>query len=191
MKRILLVDNHDSFTYNLVESFRNLDDCTLEVVTSDRVDLKAAGTFDKLVFSPGPGLPEEFPVLFQLLGRYHCSHSILGVCLGHQAIARFFGARLNNLPGVLHGQAVQTHFIEPRDYLFRGVPSPTTVGLYHSWEVGDYTLPPALRVTARSEDGIVMGLAHREYDVRGLQFHPESFITRQGGKMLENWVRGG
>jgi len=190
MTRIILIDNHDSFTYNLVESFRTLDACSLEVVTNDRVDLEKLADFDKIVLSPGPGLPEEFPVLFQVLERYHRSHAILGVCLGHQAIARFCGAQLNNLAAVFHGRAVQIELLEPYDYLFRDVASPTTVGLYHSWEVRDYTLPPALHVTARSKAGIVMGLAHDSYDLRGVQFHPESFITTHGKRMLENWVKG-
>ncbi len=190
MQRILLIDNYDSFTYNLVESFRRLDGCTLEVVTHDRVELPAVADYDRIVFSPGPGLPDEYPAMFRILEAYHREKAILGICLGHQAIARYFGGRLGNLPAVQHGRAVKIHITDPDEYLFRDLPAETTVGLYHSWEVRDYELPPTLRITARTEGGTVMALAHREYDVRGLQFHPESFITREGERMLENWVRG-
>ncbi len=190
MQRILLIDNYDSFTYNLVESFRRLDGCTLEVVTHDRVELPAVADYDRIVFSPGPGLPDEYPAMFRILEEYHREKPILGICLGHQAIARYFGARLGNLPGVLHGRSVEIEIRPPVDRLFQGIPRQTTVGLYHSWEVRDYELPGSLRVTATGPGGIIMGLAHTAYDIRGVQFHPESFITREGGRMLGNWVKG-
>jgi anthranilate synthase/aminodeoxychorismate synthase-like glutamine amidotransferase len=187
-QQVVLIDNFDSFTYNLVEAFRHIDVCDLEVVTADQVDLAYIARFDGVVFSPGPGLPEEQPAMYDILWAFQHSKRILGVCLGHQAIAHFYGARLDNLPEVFHGRAAQLAAATPVDYLFEGLPGVFRAGLYHSWEVSDVDFPEVLRVTARSERGIIMALAHRRYDVRGVQFHPESFITEYGRDLLRNWA---
>lgn len=186
----MLLDNHDSFTFNLVELLRNNGKVSFNVIKSDEVDVKALASFDKIIFSPGPGLPEEQPAMFRILRDYGHRKPILGICLGHQAIALHFGAELFNLPRVVHGQARTLEILQPAHYLFAGIPEGLQVGLYHSWAVSEVSNSSDLRVIARSNDGTIMGLAHKRYDVCGLQFHPESVITAMGQKMIDNWVTG-
>ncbi|MCX6280382.1 MAG: aminodeoxychorismate/anthranilate synthase component II [Bacteroidetes bacterium] len=188
--KIFVLDNHDSFTFNLVELLRNNGKVSFNVVKSDELHLSSVASCDKIIFSPGPGLPAEQPAMFEILGEYGEKKSILGICFGLQAIALFYGGKLYNLPKVVHGQPRNLNIIRPEHYIFNGIPDNTEVGLYHSWAVSEASLPSCLRITARSEDDTIMGLAHNTFDVCGLQFHPESVITAYGQRMLDDWIAG-
>jgi len=184
--KLLIFDNYDSFTYNIAHAVRELG---VEPVVrrNDMMDLEEADTFDKIIISPGPGIPSEAGLLPQLLGRYATVKPILGICLGHQAIGERFGAHLRNLPDVYHG-VKSTIDIVTDDYLFDGLPRELEVGRYHSWVVERESLPDVIEVTAVSRDGEIMAIRHRKFDVRGVQFHPESVLTPQGLQILRNWI---
>ena len=186
--KILLLDNHDSFTFNLVELLRNNGKVSFNVVKSDELRISAVQPYDKIIFSPGPGLPEEQPAMFDILTEYGHKKPILGICFGLQAIAIFYGGELFNLTKVVHGQPRNLNIIRQDHYIFKEIPQGSIVGLYHSWTVSEASLPPRLNIIARSEEGFIMGLAHTEFDVCGLQFHPESIITGSGQKMMDNWI---
>ena len=184
--RIFLVDNYDSFTYNL---FQYLEEEGTEVCVkrNDQFSLDEIEAYDKIVLSPGPGIPDEAGLLKAVIEQYAPSKPILGVCLGEQAIGEVFGAKLYNLPKVFHG--VQTPIqITIDDYLFRGLPNTINVGRYHSWVVSHEQFPSCLEITALSEEGQIMGIRHKQYDVHGIQFHPESILTPQGHEMIRNFV---
>lgn len=183
---VLIIDNYDSFTYNIVHALRGLG-ARVEVVRNDRIDLDGLEEYDKVVVSPGPGIPSEAGLMPQAIARIAGKRPLLGVCLGHQAIAQHFGGTLTNLDHVWHGLATDITVTVP-DYMFAGLGSRVTVGRYHSWVVDKDTLPECLEVTAVSDDGAVMALRHRTLDIRGVQFHPESILTPQGMKMLQNWL---
>ena len=186
---VLLFDNYDSFTYNLRHILRALG-VQVEVFRNDKISLDEVARFDKILLSPGPGIPEEAGLLLPLIRRYAPTKSILGVCLGEQAIAQAFGATLVNLPRVYHGVASTISRVAPEP-LFNGFPNEFKAGRYHSWEVAREGLPSCLEVTAvDSESGGIMALRHRTYDVHGLQFHPESVLTPDGEKMIVNWIKG-
>lgn len=185
--KILIIDNYDSFTYNIVDALRTIG-IVPDVVRNDRLDLDAIAGYDKIIISPGPGIPSEAGQLPEFLRRYATSKPILGICLGHQALGEYFGGRLHNLDEVYHGVATPIE-ITADDYMFEGVESGTLVGRYHSWVVDSEGLPDCLEVTAVSPDGAIMALRHRELDVRGVQFHPESIMSGDGPRMLGNWVR--
>ena len=185
--KILVFDNYDSFTYNLVHLVRELGFDDVDVVRNDRLDLDRAEVYDKIILSPGPGIPSESGLLLPLIRRYAPSKSLLGICLGEQAIGEAFGARLENLAEVYHGVATAVRVVEP-DPLFAGLGDNFEVGRYHSWIVSDEGLPSDLIVTARDAQGRIMALAHRRYDVRGVQFHPESVLTPLGKQMMRNWL---
>lgn len=185
--RLLVFDNYDSFTYNIVHALRQLG-VQPEVRRNDRITLDEISGFDKIIISPGPGIPSEAGILPQLLTRYASEKSILGVCLGHQAIGERFGARLRNLPQVWHGMKSKA-VITTRDYLFDGMPDEFEIGRYHSWVVDRGSLPAELEVTAVSPDGEIMAMRHRTLDVKGVQFHPESILTPQGITIFENWLK--
>lgn len=185
--KILVLDNYDSFVYNLVHVLRRLDDVEVKVVRNDDFDsLDSFDYHDKILLSPGPGIPSEAGRMLELVRRYASRKSILGICLGHQAIAECFGATLSNLEKPLHG-VTSTVTRTGEDYLFEKTPEQFVVGHYHSWVV-DGPLPDALEVTATASNGMIMGLRHRQYDVHGLQFHPESILTEHGETILKNWV---
>jgi anthranilate synthase component 2 len=186
--KILVFDNYDSFTYNLVHAVKRLGYDDVEVHRNDQIALEDIARFDKIILSPGPGLPRESGLLIELINTYAPTKSILGVCLGEQAIAEAFGGSLINLPEVHHGVSSEIMVTE-EDVLFHELPDRLKVGRYHSWAVERETLPACLKVTAVDETGMIMALAHREYDVRGVQFHPESVLTPFGEKMLENWLK--
>ncbi|MRR22316.1 aminodeoxychorismate/anthranilate synthase component II [bacterium] len=190
--RILIVDNYDSFTFNLVQILREDGRCDFDIGLDDTISIAAAGRYDGFLFSPGPGVPAEAPVMAELLGKYSGSRSFLGVCLGHQAIAETFGLKLAKLDIVRHGVRANVRLLEPHDRLFRGMPAEFSAGLYHSWGVYNDPKTPYsdlnLRVTAIGNDGIIMALAHNGYNIRGVQFHPESFMTDYGSLLLQNWV---
>ena len=184
--KLLILDNYDSFTYNIVHAVRELG-VEPTVRRNDRITLDEVDAFDKIIISPGPGIPSEAGILPQLLERYAESKPILGVCLGHQAIGERFGARLRNLPQVYHGIR-STITVTVPDYIFAGLPEHLEVGRYHSWVVDSKGLPDCLEVTAVSPDGEIMAMRHRTLDVRGVQFHPESILTPQGLTIIKNWI---
>ena len=186
--RILVFDNYDSFTYNLVHLVEKLLQQKVEVHRNDRIPLEKVGNYDKIILSPGPGVPSEAGLLLPLIREYAATKSILGVCLGHQAIGEAFGGKLVNLSTVYHGVATPVKVLKP-GALFEGLPETMEVGRYHSWVVSDEGWPEDLEVTARDEKGFVMGLRHKSLDVQGVQFHPESVLTPLGEKILANWLK--
>jgi len=183
---VLVIDNYDSFTYNLVHYLEDLD-CKVTVKRNDQINLEEIEAFDKIVLSPGPGIPDEAGLLKAIIAMYAPSKSIFGVCLGQQAIAEVFGGRLVNIDQVYHGIATKIN-IAKDDILFNGLPKEIEVGRYHSWVV-DPALPEVLEATSFDENGQVMSLRHKVYDVSAVQFHPESVLTPHGKKILENWVK--
>lgn len=186
--RVLLIDNNDSFTYNVLQTAAHYRRCTVEVRMHDSMAAEDAAAYDKIILSPGPGTPDEYPIMAQVLSRFAATKSILGICLGHQAIALHYGGSLVNLAQVYHGQRRNIEILDADEPLFAGLPPTTPVGLYHSWAVTHDDIPDCLRITSVSENGVVMSLAHTRYDVRGVQFHPESIITDHGRRMLGNWL---
>jgi anthranilate synthase component 2 len=186
---ILVLDNYDSFTYNLVHLLRELGHgASLAVIRNDQLTLDAVDAYAAVLLSPGPGLPAEAGLMPQIIARYAPSKRFLGVCLGHQGLAESFGATLYNLPEVLHGVATAAQVVVPEERLFAGLPTRFQVGRYHSWAVSPKSVPPELEVTARDDDGQILALRHRDFDVRGVQFHPESILTEHGARMLANWL---
>ena len=186
MIKTVIIDNYDSFTYNLSHLLKELG-ADVTVVRNDRFRLEDLEQYDRIVLSPGPGIPSEAGLMPQVIKSYAGRKPILGICLGHQAIGEAFGAKLLNIGNVVHGVATPAH-ITVQDYLFNGLPKDIEVGRYHSWVVDDKKLPEYLEVTSRSDDGYIMSLRHREYDVRGIQFHPESVLTPQGKIIINNWL---
>lgn len=185
--KLLVLDNYDSFTYNLVYILRELGQQP-DVVRNDKIKLDAVGQYDKIMLSPGPGIPSEAGIMQDLVREYGPTKSILGICLGHQGIGEVYGATLENLGDVLHGVAHRTTITDADEPLFAGIPDEVTVGRYHSWTVVPGSVPADLRITAVDEHGRVMGLSHMRYDVKGLQFHPESVLTEKGVQMIKNWL---
>ena len=186
MERIAIIDNYDSFTYNLNHIIRELGAETT-VVRNDRFKLEELETFDKIVLSPGPGIPEEAGLLIQVIAHYAGRKPLLGICLGEQAIGEVFGARLVNLDNVFHGVQSNIHLTE-KDYIFDGLPSTIPAGRYHSWVVERNGLPSCLETTAISDEGHIMALRHKDFDIRGIQFHPESILTPDGKQIIKNWL---
>ncbi len=190
--KILVFDNYDSFTYNLVHSIAHLTGIQPDVCKNDQIDLSEVNKYDKIVLSPGPGIPSQAGLLLPIIKEYAATKSILGVCLGHQAIGEAFGAKLVNLSKVFHGVATPIQ-IEKLDNgstssLYNGLTDIIEVGRYHSWVVSDKDLPNCFQITAKDETGLIMGLAHTKYDVEGVQFHPESILTPAGEKIIQNWL---
>jgi len=188
MKKILVIDNYDSFVYNLVHYLEELD-CKVVVKRNDQLHIDDVEEYDKILLSPGPGIPEEAGLLKPIIEKYAATKSILGVCLGMQAIGEVFGGRLLNLDEVHHGVATKIELFVDDEYLFDGLEKELMVGRYHSWVV-EKNLPPTLQATSYDEKGEIMSLRHTEFDVRGVQFHPESVLTPDGKKMIKNWVNG-
>ncbi len=187
MKKILVIDNYDSFTYNLVHYLEDLD-CEVSVYRNDEFDIDEISHFDKILLSPGPGIPDEAGLLKAVIAKYAPTKSILGVCLGQQAIGEVFGGTLSNLDKVYHGVATMVKTSVDDELLFEGLGNEFEVGRYHSWVV-DANLPDVLEATSFDENGQVMSLRHKTFDVRGVQFHPESVLTPNGKKILENWLK--
>lgn len=183
---IAVIDNYDSFTYNLVHMLKEAG-AVVNVFRNDCFEIGKLESFDKIVLSPGPGIPDEAGLLLDVIRHYKGVKPMLGICLGHQAIGQVFGGRLVNLDNVYHGVATEgTQFgIDP---IFTGCPERIGMGRYHSWVVDKDSLPECLEITAESDEGLVMAMRHKEYDIRGLQFHPESVLTPCGRKILENWI---
>jgi len=202
--RILVFDNYDSFTYNLVHLVEKILHQKVDVHRNDQIPLENVKVYDKIILSPGPGIPSEAGLLLPLIKEYAASKSILGVCLGHQAIGEAFGGTLKNLSTVYHGVATPVRFMKRETSivnsnvgltsylsrnLFLGLPSEIEVGRYHSWIVSDENFPDELEVTARDENDYIMGLQHKNFDVQGVQFHPESVLTPRGEEIMRNWLK--
>lgn len=188
LMRILLLDNYDSFTFNLFQLVGEVGGVTPDVVRNDKITLEEVEKYDKILLSPGPGLPSEAGIMPELVKHFARKKSILGVCLGHQCIAETFGGRLENLERVCHGLGIETVVEDENEQLFRGLPKTFQSGRYHSWTVSRENLPESLKITASDGEGRIMALSHQEFDVRGIQFHPESVLTPEGAKIIQNWL---
>jgi anthranilate synthase component II len=186
--KVMIIDNNDSFTFNLAQLVDQAIFEYPEIVKTNQLNLEHVKNFDKILISPGPGLPIDFPNIFHLLKRYSPSKSILGVCLGHQAIAEFFGAKLFNMNSVYHGVTKKICILKP-DYLYQNIPDTFDGGLYHSWAVSETDFSQELEITAKADDGIIMSITHRTFDVKGIQFHPESIMTKRGFEIIFNWLK--
>ena len=186
MIKTIIIDNYDSFTYNLSHLLKELG-ADVTVVRNDKFRIEDLEKYDKIVLSPGPGIPSEAGLMPQVIKAYAGRKPILGICLGHQAIGEAFGARLLNIGNVVHGVATPAH-ITAQDYLFEGLPDDLEVGRYHSWVVDRDGLPECLEVTGVSDDGYIMSMRHKEYDIRGIQYHPESVLTPDGKTIINNWL---
>lgn len=194
VNKILILDNYDSFTYNLVQLVEEITNGSVEVHRNDEISLEQVAAYDKIILSPGPGIPSEAGILLPLIKSYAATKSILGVCLGHQAIGEVFGAELINLSRVYHGVSNQIKLVASvapscfQNDWFKSLNTEIEVGRYHSWVLNEKSVPADVEVTAVDESGMVMALRHRKYDVQGVQFHPESVLTPLGRKMMENWL---
>ena len=185
MKKIFVVDNYDSFTYNLVHILRDLN-CNLEVKRNDEFHLDDINSYEYILLSPGPGIPKESGLLNEVIKKYHRTKNILGVCLGMQAIGEVFGGEIENLKNVFHGVETSIKIVN-HEKLFLDIPNKIMVGRYHSWVV-KHPLPSCLTATSFDNKGHLMSLRHKSYNVSGVQFHPESILTKYGGKILQNWI---
>jgi anthranilate synthase component 2 len=186
--KILVFDNYDSFTYNLVHLVEKILHQKVDVYRNDEIALEKVREYDKIILSPGPGIPVEAGLLLPLIKEYASSKSILGVCLGHQAIGEAFGGKLINLSTVYHGVATNCRLLNGKSQLFKGLPETIEAGRYHSWIISDENFPNELEVTARDDNNYIMGLQHKNYDVQGVQFHPESVLTPMGEEIMKNWL---
>lgn len=186
--KIVVIDNFDSFTYNLVHYLEDLG-ANVTIFRNDEFELEELQQFDKIVLSPGPGIPSEAGLLMETIETYHQTKSILGVCLGHQAIGEFFGGKLENLERVFHGIATKINVIDAEEKIFQNIPSSFNIGRYHSWIVSNINLPEELIVTSIDENQHIMSFRHKTFDVVGIQFHPESILTENGKEILSNWLQ--
>ena len=186
--KILVIDNYDSFVYNLVYLLKELG-AEVDVFRNDKISLEEVGKYDQILLSPGPGIPSEAGIMMDLLKEYKSTKKILGVCLGHQAIAEAFGSKLSNMGEVLHGVTTECVVTDPNERLFLDIPSRFEVCRYHSWTVVPSSMPIDLKITAEDDKGFVLAQAHSTYDVRGVQFHPEAFLTQHGLQMIKNWMK--
>ncbi|NOU37459.1 MAG: aminodeoxychorismate/anthranilate synthase component II [Ferruginibacter sp.] len=187
--KILVFDNYDSFTYNLVHLVEKITDVKPDVFRNDKIPLEDIVKYDKIILSPGPGIPEEAGLLIPLIKMYAASKSILGVCLGHQAIAQAFDGNILNLDTVFHGVATNIIKTKHQSYLFEGLENIFSAGRYHSWVVNEKTLPKNFEITAVDENNLIMAMQHKTYDLQSVQFHPESVLTPNGETILSNWLR--
>ena len=186
--KIIIIDNYDSFTYNLVHAIRKISGEPVRVVRNDEVIMEEVEEFDKIVLSPGPGLPSESGMLIPVIREFAPRKSILGVCLGHQAIGEVFGGKLVNMNKVLHGIATPVNIVSRSTSLFDGIPDQFDAGRYHSWIVDNDGFPDCLEITSVDNENRIMSLRHKEFKVEGVQFHPESVLTPMGEKLIENWL---
>ena len=188
MEKVVVIDNYDSFTYNLVHALNQITGTRVDVFRNDKLDLDDLAVYSHIVLSPGPGIPDEAGLLKDIIRVYAPAKRMLGVCLGHQAIAEVFGGSLINISKVFHGVSTRIRVLDREDYLYRNIPVEFDGGRYHSWIVSKKGLPDSLSITAEARDGEIMGLRHNEYDVKGVQYHPESVLTREGMAILTNWI---
>ena len=189
LKKILILDNYDSFTYNLVHYVEQLTNEQVDVYRNDKIVLEKVKEYDKIILSPGPGIPSEANLLMPLVKEYASTKSILGVCLGHQAIGECFGAALVNLEKVFHGIASEMRILHENALVFKNIPPKFAAGRYHSWIVDKNGLPECFTITAEDENGNIMAMEHKTYDLTGVQFHPESVLTDHGLQMIDNWLK--
>jgi len=185
--RLLVLDNYDSFTYNLVHLIEKVSDISFDVIQHDKISLPQVSAYDKILLSPGPGLPSEAGIMPELLKQYAQTKSILGVCLGLQAIGENFGCSLKNLDKPYHGLATPVNIVS-EDYIFKNVPEKFLAGRYHSWVIDEKTLNQNLQIIALDENGFIMAAKHKSLDVRGVQFHPESILSEYGETIIRNWI---
>ena len=186
--KILVLDNYDSFTYNLVHYVLELADATVDVIRNDQITVEAVEEYDVVILSPGPGLPADAGIMPALIKKYYTKKPILGVCLGHQAIGEAFGGQLHNLERVYHGLETPVDITGKDSILFENIPSPFIAGRYHSWVVKPEDINNNLEVTATAEDGVIMAMRHKEFPIYGVQFHPESILSSDGATVLDNFV---
>jgi anthranilate synthase component 2 len=189
MLRVLLIDNYDSFTFNLVQILRESGLCNIKVVFNDEIKVEDCGDFDKILISPGPGLPADAGITCEVIRRWASEKSIFGVCLGHQAIGIAFGAKLKQLAHPMHGQKEPVQITNPESKIFNSLPGTFQTGHYHSWIIDNEDFPSDLNITARDNVGNIMAIEHRNYDLHGVQFHPESIMTEYGRQIILNWLR--
>ena len=187
MKKVVIIDNYDSFTFNLVHYLEDLN-AEVTVFRNDEFELVEIDTFDKIILSPGPGMPDEAGLLKEVITTYASSKSILGICLGHQAIAEVFNSKLINLKSTLHGVSSKVTVLDKSELLFYKIPNQFNIGHYHSWVIEPDAISDDLIITSVDEEGNIMSIKHKEFDVRGVQFHPESIMTEYGKKILKNWL---
>lgn len=187
-KKLLILDNYDSFTYNLLHLVEKVSDISVDVIRNDKIKLEDINNYDKIILSPGPGLPKDAGIMPELLKKYSTSKSIFGVCLGMQAISENFNSKLKNLETVVQGMATPIEIIE-NDFIFDGCPKEFNVGRYHSWVVDSNGISPDLIVTAVDANRNIMALKHKTLDVRGVQFHPESILSEYGAEIIGNWLK--
>lgn len=185
---ILILDNYDSFTYNLFHYVQEFSTLEIDVIRNDKIAVSEVEKYEKIILSPGPGLPSEAGIMCDLIRKYGKHKSILGVCLGHQAIAEVYGAQLENMEKVMHGVASEISIMDSNEILFKNIPSKIEVGRYHSWVVSSQNFPDELRITSMDADNRIMSLRHKEFDVCGIQFHPESILTPLGKAIIKNWI---
>jgi anthranilate synthase component 2 len=188
MKKILVIDNYDSFTYNLVHYIEKVTGVNPSVFRNDEISLDEIRRYDKILLSPGPGTPDESGICLDLIRMYAAEKSILGICLGHQAIGQAFKGKLLNLSQVYHGISTHVNIIDRNDPLFIGLPATINAGRYHSWVLTKEYFPECLTVTCEDDNGMIMGISHKQFDVRGVQFHPESVLTEYGLEIIRNWI---
>jgi anthranilate synthase component 2 len=186
--KILLLDNYDSFTWNLFHYLEQVTDGEIVVKQNDEITVEEAGEYDRIILSPGPGLPDEEGVTKEIIRKYFSTKPILGVCLGHQAIGEVFGAKLKNLSTVKHGVVSQLVIRDKNEKIFSGIETNLSIGHYHSWVVDKENFPAELKITAEDGEGNIMAMRHNKYNVCGVQFHPESVLTSQGLSVLKNWI---
>lgn len=186
--KTLVLDNYDSFTYNLVQMVEQILHQPVEVFRNDQISLQEVAVFDKIILSPGPGIPSEAGILLDVIKKYTSTKSIFGVCLGQQAIAEAFGGKLFNLPEIFHGVATEIQVTAPEAKIFKDLSPVFEAGRYHSWAVSPEGFPAELQITAVDSEGMIMALQHRKYDVHGVQFHPESILTPDGAQLLKNFL---
>ena len=186
-KQIVIIDHNDSFTYNLVHLFNETNKGNVAVITYNKLVLSGLNQFDKIVLGPGPGLAEEYPHFNEILDKYGSTKSLLGICLGHQAIGQYFDAKLTHLPQVLHGQKIKV-YCQTDDPIFSGIETPFDAGLYHSWVIDNNNLPASLIHIAHTDNNLLMAFRHKTHAIYGLQFHPESYMTPAGKQLISNWL---
>ncbi|MCK4346935.1 MAG: aminodeoxychorismate/anthranilate synthase component II, partial [Bacteroidales bacterium] len=185
---VLVVDNYDSFTFNLVQVIKNYG-ANIKTIKAKNIIIDEVKFFDKILFSPGPGLPGDGSIMEEVLKHYESSKSILGVCLGHQAIGKYYGAELIQLKEVCHGRTRKINPTDKKNYLYNNLPVKLYAGLYHSWVISTLNFPDCLKITAMSEEGYIMSVAHNRFDINGIQYHPESIMTKFGQEIIFNWLK--
>jgi len=189
MQKVLLIDNYDSFTYNLAQLLDESNLCKFDIIKNDALKIDEIIEYDKILISPGAGLPKDAGIILNIIEKYYKTKPILGICLGMQAIAEFFGAELYNLEKVYHGIKINIKVVDSNELIFNNLPKNIEVGLYHSWAVYKNVEKGDLKITACSNDDVIMGISHTKYDVKGIQFHPESYMTEFGKIIIENWLK--